>query len=211
MTFSPAMREAEGRRRRWRAARWRPALHGERPVDEPLDQHADDRRRRSTPRMADGQNGKPDAEREREHHVHGERVRERVGEVEPAGHAQDQREAERRAGRSSSHGRSRRRSAARPFRRQSRATRSRIDRRASCRGSRAPPQAVSLIVDSADAEERLRRDLAALVLEHAHLPLDHRVGGGIEGVGADGLVVAAVDADDGEVRLQRLVEGVAAR
>src|SRR5215471_9081799 len=34
---------------------------------------------------------------------------------------------------------------------------------------------------AADAEERLGRHLAALVLEHTHLALDHRVGRGVEG------------------------------
>ena len=52
---------------------------------------ADHERRRAT---ADEPERQPDAIREREHHVRGEGVREAVGEVEAAGDAQDQGEAD---------------------------------------------------------------------------------------------------------------------
>src|SRR6476646_4702182 len=63
-----------------------------------------------------------------------------------------------------------------------------------------------LEIDSVDAEERQRRHLAILVLEHPHATLHDRVGLRIERVGADGGRISAVDADDGEVVLQGLVE-----
>ena len=55
---------------------------GERPVDEPLDRRTPTTAATRMPSTAEGQNGMPDPERERERQVGGERVGEPVGEVE---------------------------------------------------------------------------------------------------------------------------------
>src|SRR5262245_922643 len=50
------------------------------------------------------------------------------------------------------------------------------------------PNSCHLEVGACDVVVGQRGDGAVLVLEHAHRPLDHRVGGRVEGVGPDGAV-----------------------
>src|SRR4051812_28045346 len=63
-----------------------------------------------------------------------------------------------------------------------------------------------LVVGGADVEQRERRDLAVLALEHAHLAAHDRVRRRVHRERPDGGLVAAVDADELGLVLERVLQ-----